>query len=175
MEKCTEWLRLLDELGIWNAGMFIMVFAGFLYGIIYLRWARRHIKHLNFFMRPVRDQSNYPSKLYVEIRNFTGRSVVVSYAYFRYNRLRPDEKARGDTLTGWYEVKFPDRAGQPLLSEVEHFLRHGEQVQTWVPVDPAHDDQEIHEAIRRRRVGTLTCFVTWIEEKPKSVRLKRRM
>jgi len=31
----------------------------------------------------------------------------------------------------------------------------GQEVSTWVPVDPAHSDQEIDSAIENRSVGTL--------------------
>lgn len=159
-----------NKLGIWSLISCLILFFGSISGIVYIFWAKRNVKHLNFFVNYTRDNSNYPLKINFEIRNYTGRSVVISYAYFRYNKLRPDEKARGDTLTERYELKFP---GDGYLTEVEYFLRHKEKVNTWMSFDPEHTDEEIKNAIEKRKVGILSCFLTWIEEKPRSHKLKR--
>ncbi len=182
MEQAPATTRLLVQLnnlgGIWELCQLIILLVGPpIAWLIYRWWVKRSIKNLNFYIAPARDAiRNYPLTLHFEITNYTGRSVVISYAYFRYNKLRPDEKARGDTLTGNYEVKFPDRdPDKEVLSEVEHFLRHKETVPTWVPFDPAHTDQEVKDAVDNREVGTLRCFVTWIQERPRTDRLKRRV
>jgi hypothetical protein len=91
-------------------------------------------------------------------RNYTGRSVVLSAPFFVYRGLRPDPNARGDSPTGEYEVKFPDPRNQ-MLSEVECFLRHRENVSTWVPIDPTQTDQEVDKAINRHTVGKLRWHV----------------
>ena len=162
----------VNKLGIWSIIDCAIVLLGFILGIIYIFWAKRNVKNLNFFVYPLRDDSNYPLKIHLEIRNYTGRSVVISYAYFQYNKLCPDEKARGDTLTRKYELKFPSEG---YLIEVECFLKHKDKIDTWISLDPKHTDEEIKNAIEERKVGIFSCFLTWIEEKPKSHKLKRRV
>jgi hypothetical protein len=122
----------------------------------------------------MRDTSNYPLKVYLEIRNYTGRSVVISAPYFVFAQLRPDPQARGDSVSGEYEIKFP-APNSTNLTEVEYLLRHGESVSTWVPLDPAHKDEEVEAAIKRRRMGKLHCMCTWLQDKPRVDRLIRRI
>ncbi|MFZ1576164.1 MAG: hypothetical protein WAT36_13190 [Chromatiaceae bacterium] len=152
----------------------IVLVAAALIGFSVLFWAKRRVRNLNFFIRRLRDQSNYPLKVCLEIRNYTGRSVVISVPYFVYERLRPDPNARGDSLSREYEIKFPEPRNQ-TLSEVEYLLRHGESVSTWVPIDPTPTDQEVDAAIEQWAVGKLHCMCTWLQDKPKVHRLVRRI
>ena len=142
-------------------------------GLTVLFWAKGRVRNLNFFIRRLRDESHYPLKVYIEIRNYTGRSVVISVPYFVYGDLRPDPNARGDSPSREYEVKFPDPRNQ-TLSEVEYLLRHRESVSTWVPIDPTHTDEGVDQAIESRAVGKLRCMCTWLQDKPKVHKLARR-
>jgi len=160
------------DYALWDMSSTIILFVSAVIGFTVLFWAKRRVRNLNFFTQRRRDNSNYPLKVYIEIRNYTGRSVVISSPYYRYKDLRPDPKARGDSPSGDYELKFPDIAQQEL-KEVEYLIRHRENVSTWIPIDPEHTDAEIDEAIRRRKVATLYCMCTWLEEKPKVHKLKR--
>jgi hypothetical protein len=162
------------EHGIWEIITAIAAVIGLSIGIKIVFWPRRRVRGLNFFIKPIRDVSNYPLKVYVEIRNYTGRSVVLSVPYFVFARLRPDPNARGDSSTGEFEVKFPDPANNNL-TEVEYLLRHRENVSTWVPIDPAHTDVEVAAAIDRQGVGRLHCMCTWLKDKPEVHKLVTRI
>lgn len=175
MEKAWALLQWCNQAGVWGLIWFLTFVVGCIIKGLRLIWAKRTIKHLNFTIGTEKDQSNYPLKITLQIRNYTGRSVIISHAYFRYRGLRRDAKATGDTLTGRYEVKFPDRNGRPLLTEIDCFLRHGEHVPTWIPLDPKHTDQQVADAIEKRRAGRFTCSITCVEEKPKSLVLKKRV
>jgi len=167
-----DWMKWAADYALWDMSSTIILFVSAVIGFTVLFWAKRRVRNLNFFTQRRRDNSNYPLKVYIEIRNYTGRSVVISSPYYRYKDLRPDPKARGDSPSGDYELKFPDIAQQEL-KEVEYLIRHRENVSTWIPIDPEHTDAEIDEAIRRRKVATLYCMCTWLEEKPKVHKLKR--
>ncbi|MDY6855692.1 MAG: hypothetical protein SWO11_13490 [Thermodesulfobacteriota bacterium] len=56
-------------------------------------------------------------------------------------------------------MKFP-YVTQQELKEVDYLIRHGENVSTWIPVDPKHTDQEVDQTIKNRRVATLYCMCT---------------
>jgi hypothetical protein len=168
------WMRWAAEHGLWDMIGTIVLVASALIGFTVLFWAKRRVRNLNFFIRRLRDDSNYPLKVYLEIRNYTGRSVVISVPYFMYAQLRPDPNARGDSPSREYEIKFPDPRND-TLSEVEYLLRHRESVSTWVPIDPTHTDQQVDAAIEQRRVGKLHCMCTWLQDKPKVHKLVRRI
>jgi len=166
-----EWAH---QHGVWEIINTLVLLVSALVGFSLLFWAKRRVRNLNFYVRRLRDASNYPLKVYIEIRNYTGRSVVISSPYFVFGDLRPDPNARGDSPSREYEVKFPDRGNQ-TLSEVEYLLRHREEVSTWVPVDPTQTDQEVDRAIEHRAVGRLRCMCTWLQEKPKVHALRRKI
>jgi len=165
------WMQWAAQHGLWEMITAIFVVVSALIGFSILLWGKRRIRNLNFFIsRLPRDDTDYPVKVYVEIRNYTGRSVVISVPYFVYAQLRPDPKARGHIPSGEYEIKFPNPGGN-ALTEVEYLLRHRESVFTWVPIDPAHSDAEVDAAIKQRSVGKLHCMCTWLQDKPKVDRL----
>jgi len=167
ISACMLWAH---EHGVWDI-INTLLFGLSLTGVTILLWRRRRIRNLNFFVRRLpRDDSDYPLKVYVEIRNYTGRSVVISAPYFVYARLRADPNARGHSPSREYEIKFPDPVSG-RLTEVEYLLRHRENVSTWVPIDPAHTDDEVDAAIRRGGVGKLHCMCTWLQDTPKVHRL----
>lgn len=165
------WMVWAEQHGVWGIVGTLLLPA---LGLTVFFWAKRRVKNLNFFIQRVRDASNYPLRVHVEIRNYTGRSVVISAPFVTYRDLRPDPNARGDSLSGEYEIKFPDLQSK-VLSEVEYLLRHRESVSTWVPIDPTHTDKEVDDAIEKRVVGKLHCMCTWLQDKPKVHKLVRRM
>jgi hypothetical protein len=112
--------------------------------------------------------------IYLEIRNYTGRTVVLSNPFFNFRDLLPPPEAHGDSPTGEYEIKFPDPTNQ-TYSEVEAFLRNKENVHTIIPLDPTQTDQQAQVALQKARVGTLTLTCTWIQEKPHTEKLRRRL
>jgi hypothetical protein len=169
IDSALLWLANHDIWGLITTAVLIMTTIG---GILYLRYAKRRVRNLNFFVSFKRENiSDYPLKIYVEIRNYTGRSVVFTNPFFKFKDLRVDPQGRGDSSSGEIEVKFPDPNKQ-YLSEVEYMLRYKENVTTWIPLDPAHTDDEVKEALRQRRVGTLNCICAWLEDKPRIHKLR---
>ena len=98
----------------------------------------------------------------------------MSSAYIRYRDLRPPPEAHGDLPFKEIEIKFPDPPNRNL-TEVEYLLRHKENVQTIIPLDPTHSDQQAQTALSRNRVGSLTVTCTWLQEKPIVEKLRRRL
>jgi hypothetical protein len=146
-----------DQHGLWGLVSTLVLVVSAAVGFSVLFWGKGRVRNLNFFVRRLRDGSNYPLKVYIV-----------------NSKLRPDPNARGESPSGEYEVKFPDPASQ-TLSEVEYLLRHGESVSTWVPIDPSHTDAEVDQAIASHGVGKLRCMCTWLLEKPKVHKLTRRI
>lgn len=172
-----QWMRWAAEHSLWP-----MISTVVLLVTVYKGWrifvtSTKRVRNLNFFVRMARDPSQsatYPLKVYVEIRNYTGRSVVITSPYFKYGELKPDPNARGDSPEAEYEVKFPNESGD-LLSEVEFLLRHQETTATWIPLDSAHTDEEVSAAIKTSKVGELHCTCTWLQDKPNVHRLVRKI
>jgi Adenylate and Guanylate cyclase catalytic domain len=112
--------------------------------------------------------SDYPLKVYVEIRNYTGSAVVLFADYYVYKgALRPDPNARGDKPSGKYEFKFPDPNG--MLQEVEYLLRHRDSVSSWVPIDPTHTDAEVDAALKQKKSQSCTSSVPGSATSPQSI------
>jgi len=96
-----------NERGLWDMIMTVLAIIGAAAGYYYLFWAKRRIRYLNFYTEIRRNKyPNYPLVIYLEIRNYTGRSVVISSPFFNYKELRPDPKSRGDLPSGDYEIKL---------------------------------------------------------------------
>jgi hypothetical protein len=168
-------LRWLHEHGIWEIASFLLLVAGAVVGVRLAFFPRKRIRNLNFFTRVVRaGHPQFPLIVYLEIRNYTGRTVVLSSPFMRYCDLRPPAEAHGDTPSGEYEIKFPDPQSRQL-SEVEYLLRNKENVQTIIPLDPTHSDQEVQSAYHEKRLGSLTVTCTWLQEKPVVEKLVRRL
>jgi hypothetical protein len=68
------WMLWADQHGVWGIVSTIVLLVSAAIGFTVLFWAKRRVRNLNFFVRRLRDQSNYPLKVYVEIRNYTGRA-----------------------------------------------------------------------------------------------------
>src|SRR5690348_4714360 len=148
MDKLKSWmdfLRWSNEYGIWGILQFLLLVISFVIGMKLFYFPRRRIRNLNFNIRFVRDRRHsFPSHIHLEFRNFTGRTVVLSSPFFRYRKLQPPTDARGDTLSGEYEIKFPGAGGEKKLSEVEYLLRNKESVHTIIPIDPNHPEEEVN-------------------------------
>jgi len=171
-----EWMRTANQYGLWEFISTLVLLVSSVLGFGIYFWAKRRVRNLNFFFRPVRNQiDGYPLVVNIEIRNFTGRTVVISNPFFRFRSIRPDPNSRCDSPSGDHEIKFPRHAKAPVLDQVEYMLRHGETVGTWAPLDPKHSDKEVNDALAERRVGTMHCTCVWLCDRPKVHRLIRRM
>jgi len=174
-KEILDVLRWTNDYGVWSIAQFMILAVSFVIGLKFIYFPRRRIRNLNFNIRFVRNNRHaYPSYLHLEFRNYTGRSVVLSSPFFRYRRLRPPPDAHGDTLSGEYEIKFPGASGKER-TEVEYLLRNKEAVDTMIPIDPAHTDDEVNLMHTKRRIGTLTVMLTWLQDRPKVDKLVRRI
>ena len=167
--KCLKWA---NDYGIWDLIQTLIIIATFMFGLKLVLFPKKRIRNLNFFTQMKRGHPQYPLIIYIEIRNYTGRTVIISNPFFEYKTLRPDPNARGDLPTSEYEVKFPGPSGLEL-SEVEVMLRNKEHVQTYVVLDPTHTDSEVQYALRNRKVGSFRCTCTWLGDKPVTHKLVR--
>lgn len=175
-KSAKDFLFWTNEYGIWGILQFVILIVSFILGLKLIYFPRRRIRNLNFNVSFVRNNRHeYPSYIHLEFRNFTGRSVVLSSPFFRYRRLQPPTDARGDTLSGEYEIKFPGAGGEKKLSEVEYLLRNKESVHTIIPIDPNHPEEEVNAMHAKRRIGTLTVMCTWLQDRPKVDKLVRKI
>ncbi|HSC47269.1 MAG TPA: hypothetical protein VLG68_04220 [Gammaproteobacteria bacterium] len=172
-KQVLDILRLTNDYGIWSIAQFLILAVSFFIGLKLIYFPRRRIRNLNFNIRFVRNpRHDFESHIHLEFRNYTGRSVVLSSPFFRYRKLRPPTDAHGDTLSGEYEIKFPNPSGKGL-TEVEYLLRNKESVHTIIPIDPKHSEEEVNAMHAKRRIGKLTVMCTWLQDRPKVDKLVR--
>ena len=111
----------------------------------------------NLYIDTERDSINqgYPKVVRIKFRNHTNDPLYVLSEGFTFgSTIRRSPNAAQNAVTAVCEVKFEGRQ-QGLLSEIDTLVRPSQEVSTWVPVDPAHSEQEIDIAIENRSVGTL--------------------
>ncbi len=164
----------MNEHGLWEMTQTVVLAGSALVGVKLLFFPRTRVRHLNFSARIHGDGAEFPLRVDLEIRNLTGRTAVISNAWFEFGKLRPDPRAQGDTPSGEFEVKFPGPDGRSL-TEVEYLVRTKESLSTFIPLDPTHTMREAEEALAAHRVGRITCTVTWLDERPRSVHLRRKL
>jgi hypothetical protein len=176
MDQFLSAMKVLNQHGVWGIANTMILFLSAILGFGIVFWAKRRVKHLNFHTSFHRGKTSdaYPLIVNIEIRNYAGRSVVISSPYFKYDKLKPDPNARGDSSSGEYEVKFPN-AKQPILTEVEYLIRHKESVTTWIPLDRYHSNDEVETILKNRQVGTFCCTCTWLEDRPRVHKLKQKI
>jgi hypothetical protein len=171
-----DWMQWAQMHGIWNIITVVIGLGSAILGFKIALGARRRVPNLNFFCKRNRNDSAFPLVIDIEIRNFTGRTVVIANPFFRFNKVaRPAPNAKGDSPSGEYEIKFPANPGAQELNQVEYMLRHGERVRTWIPIDPAHTDDEVDKALAQHRIGTITCVCAWLQDRPKVHKLIRKI
>jgi hypothetical protein len=174
-KEALDILQWTNNYGIWGILQFVILAISFLLGLKFFYFPRRRIKNLNFHTSLVRNSRHaFPLYILLEIRNYTGRSVVLSSPFFRYRKLRPAKDAHGDTLSGEYEIKFPGVSGKEL-TEVEFLLRNKESVHTIIPLDEEHTDSEVEALHKKTRIGVITMMCTWLAARPKVDKLVRRI
>ena len=162
---------LLDasKYGIWDIISVVVLLFSIVMAIRYLLFPLYKVTHLNFHVTHTRDNTEYPSKLNFEIRNFTNKSIVLSNTYFKPNRLKPDPNGRGDTALNRIEIKFP-----PNWNSMDCFLIHGQIISTWFPIDPNQTNDEIQVILNDKTAGGFYCKCTFITKKPWTVKLIRK-
>jgi hypothetical protein len=164
----------MNEHGLWSMTQTLVLAGSALIGVKLLFFPKARVRHLNFSTRIRGGDQEFPLRLDLEIRNLTGRTAVVSNAWFEFGKLRPDPRALGDTPSGEFEVKFPGADGHSL-TEVEYLVRTKESLFTYIMLDPSHTVQEAETALAAHKVGTITCTVTWLDDRPRSQQLRRKL
>lgn len=167
-------LKWANEHGLWSAGQMVVLGASALVAGKIIFFPKRRVRHLNFSTHIGTGGTDFPLRLELEIRNLTGRTAVVSNAWFEFGKLRPDPRAQGDTPSGEFEVRFPGHHSD-ALTEVDYLVRNKESLSTFIPIDPNHTLEEARQALARHAVGRIACTVTWLEERPRSDKLRRRL
>jgi len=171
LNKIFEKLILLNNLGTWEIINVFILISGIIFGSFYFA-RRRRIPMLNIFTyHSKRTGVNYTSLINIEFRNYVGCSVVICNPYFIYADLKSDPAAHGDSYSGEYEIKFISKNGTGL-TEIEAFLTHKESTSTWIPINPAHSEEEIKAALGNKRVGILYFTCIWVTEKPRVRKVK---
>lgn len=174
-KELLDFLQWTNNYGIWGILQFVILGISFFIGLKFIYFPRRRIRNLNFHTSMVRNPRHaYPLYILLELRNFTGRSVVLSSPFFRYKSLRPSKNAHGDTLSGEYEIHFPGANGKEL-TEVEYLLRNKESIHTVIPLDAEHTDEEVETLHKRKRIGTITMMCTWLSGRPTVDKLVRKI
>ena len=115
-------LKWISEHGIWDMLQTVVLVGSVLIGVKLLFFPRTRVRHLNFSTRIRQGDPDFPLRVDLEIRNLTGRTAVISNAWFEFGKLRPDARSQGDTPSGEFEVKFPGPDGR-TLTEVEYLVR----------------------------------------------------
>ena len=151
-------LRKANEYGIWE----LLSTLALIVGLKWLFFKRRKIPHFNIHYERARDTSNYPLKIKIELRNFTGCPCVISFPFVELKTLRADTKARGNSFSKQYEVKFHNGGAW----HIDTFLRHGEYASTWVPLDPMHTDLEVDAALAKGEAGHIEFTCVWLRDRP---------
>lgn len=103
----------------------------------------------------------YPLKLQLDIRNQADVDCVIRAHHFLCNgALRAASNAKGNPSSKEYELTFPDRDGKFTL--FEYLLVRGDRVRTWFPIDPAHSEEDVKNALANGLAGELHCTCFWL-------------
>ena len=78
------WMQWAAQHGVWDMISAVVIFLSALIGAKVLFWTKRRIPNLNFSIYHRRDQDDYPLKVYVEIRNYTGSTVAMFADHYVY-------------------------------------------------------------------------------------------
>jgi len=92
--------------------------------------------------------------------------------------IRPDPKATRDSTSGLLEIKFvenPSQGDAPPTLNVDSIIRHGENKQVWVPLDPDQSDDVLEKALKEGRIGKLKAEILWFADKPRFIRYRPKI
>ncbi|MFH1999244.1 MAG: hypothetical protein ABIK28_06165 [Planctomycetota bacterium] len=149
-----EFWRFMATWGIWDI---IGLIAALIPIIMVIRYIFPRKAVTNLYIDTKRDSINqgYPKVVRITFRNHTNEPLYVLSEGFTFgSAIRRSPNAARNAATSVCEVKFEGRQ-HGLLSEIDTLVRPGQEVSTWVPVDPQHSDQEVDSAIENHSVGTL--------------------
>ncbi|MGD0462528.1 MAG: hypothetical protein ABSB74_08570 [Tepidisphaeraceae bacterium] len=160
-----EWMRSANSYGVWGFLSTLILFISYFTALKVLVLPKRRVPHLNFIFERKRDNNyDWPLRIMVKIRNFTGQPCVITSPYATLVKLRPDSRADRDSPSGQLEVKFDPREGE-MLTEIDTLIRHRGEVHTWIPLDPAQRDEEVDAALSEATAGVFECKCVWVGER----------
>ena len=117
---------------------------------------------LTFAIGVNRDNSAYPLKLTIRLRNTTNFPVLVTSKFFKANKsLRAAGNATGNPARKEYEIKFSPPGGS-YLDQFTTLIHPNGATSTWMPLDPAHTDQEVNRAIASASSGDWYYTCDWL-------------
>ncbi|MCX6231118.1 MAG: hypothetical protein NTZ33_06200 [Bacteroidetes bacterium] len=170
-----------SKYGLWDIISVLVLLSSFLIVLRFIFFPFFYVKNLSFYVKHVRDQSNYPSKLIFDIKNSRNENLVLSNVYFKPKKLIADSKAYGDTSKKIYELKF-----DPNYTDPDCLITHGNNALTWFPLDPNIIDSEIEKILNPDKIGFLFikckpkiagnfhCKCTFLTNRPRTIRLIRK-
>lgn len=117
---------------------------------------------LTFAIGINRDNSAYPLKLTIDLRNTTNLPVLVTSKFFKADKsLRAAQNAAGNPARKEYEIKFSSPGGR-FLDQFTTLIHPNDRASTWMPLDPAHTDQEVRRAIEAASSGDWHYTCDWL-------------
>jgi len=140
--------------GIWDI---IGLIAALIPTVMVLRYLFPRKAITNLYIDTERDSINswYPTVVRIKLTNHTNEPLYVLSEGFTFGSIiSASPNVAQNAATAVCELKFEGRQHN-ILSEIDTLVRPGQEISTWIPIDPAHSDQEIDSAIQVRRVGTL--------------------
>ncbi|MCF7898062.1 MAG: hypothetical protein K9L87_04885 [Candidatus Omnitrophica bacterium] len=175
MDSIYDFFLGANKIGLWPALSALSAVGGLVLAMNYIR-TKSYTRGLNFYIAHSREEgTNFPNKIIINIRNYTGGTVVITNPYFKFGKtIIPDDNATCDSYSKEYEIKFED-SEKRYLNEVDIMLRHKEKTITFIPADPKESDAKIEEAIESHNVGILYCNVIWLEDRPKIIRVRKKI
>jgi len=174
VQKVCSFFRSAQTHGLWDFLTFCSVVFGAFMGYRYFFYSKSNIKNLNIkkWLSEEKEDNTYPLKIRIEIRNYTGQSVVIFDSFFILKKFKPDPKASMDEQTGRIETRYPSKYGQ---IEVDYLIRHKESVETWIPLEPNQNIDEIKKTLKESFIGRFYFSCNWVGIKPKLQKLERKI
>jgi hypothetical protein len=118
-----------------------------------------------FALSAQRGGMHFPLKLWIEIRNTTSLSVLVTSKHFEIGTvLRPHVNAKGNPAQNQYEIKFA-APGSSNLNQFQVLIHPNQSTSTWMPLDPSHTDAEVRSAINSASCGKWHYSCDWLGPK----------
>jgi hypothetical protein len=168
--------------GIWDIINFLILLVGSLYGYFRFFRPRPSIPNFSISFTYNRDsRAGFPLQLSFNFANRTGKSAFITAAWFTCKKFRPDPNADCDGKTGKMLINFPRQhsghEGRVIfqLSAGEHYLKDGESVSTYIPLDQKHTDEEVKANLQAGNSGVLECFIILLSPDIKPMPYKLRV
>ena len=106
----------------------------------------------------------FPSKVWIEITNFSEADVVLKANYFRYSQIgfrSPVAVPAGNPDREEFSYKFR-HPNDEIHTYDNYLLKAGQKVDTFVGADPKIEDSFIRQAIENKQIGKLSMTCYWV-------------